>query len=303
MSLESRPTQRVVQILQFLTTHPDRPYGIAELCRSLGLSKSTCTAIVNDLRRFGYVLQDPDTKGYRVGPGLITGGQAMLARFPDVRRGIGALEDVAMRLDLSCSVVGLADQQIIVLHRLGPRNPFHGLTRVGGTIPFIPPWGGSLVAWGEASQLNDWLSRAPVSIDRVHADGLRHSLVVGRRRGFFVVTEPPAGSEERRELTRLRLETLQGEEEAAAIHRIIGRRDYYIDDLESNVEYEVDHLDVPIPAGATDAPISFLTNLFGRPMSGAQINEVARQMAEAAMACGRAIQAVRTTAEPNASVI
>jgi len=282
----SNPTRRVIQILDFLAARPGRGYGLAELCRSLTLSKSTCIAIVSELTAAGYLIQDPTTRAYRLGPALITGGQAVLSRFPDIRPGLGVLESAAVALGLSCSVVGAADERIVVLARVGSPDPFHGLTRVGGSIPFVPPWGAALVAWGSDTELDEWLARAPSTLSGAQAKALRRSLRAGRQRGYFVVREPPQGSAFHRDLVRLRDQEGTDEE---ALRRLLARLDYYIDEFSPKISYALDHLDVPILLGEGAAPLSFLTTLFGRKLPGEDIKDIARQMTQATVRCAELI--------------
>ena len=70
----SPPTQRVVDVLDFLARHPHDRFGVSELARRVGQSKPTCLGIVITLAESGYLVRDPADKTYRLGPSLISLG-------------------------------------------------------------------------------------------------------------------------------------------------------------------------------------------------------------------------------------
>ena len=58
----SPPTQRVVDVLDFLARHPHDRFGVSELARRVGQSKPTCLGIVVTLAESGYLVRDPADK-------------------------------------------------------------------------------------------------------------------------------------------------------------------------------------------------------------------------------------------------
>src|SRR6266568_959736 len=73
----SQSLERGLQILSSFSEH--RPVlGIADLARAAGLTKSTAHRYVATLAKLGYVVQDPDTRKYSLGPRVIDLGFAAL---------------------------------------------------------------------------------------------------------------------------------------------------------------------------------------------------------------------------------
>src|SRR4051812_20278945 len=72
----SRPTDRVVAILNALAENPQQPMGLSELAKGLGLSVATCHAIVTQLVTANYLTRKKETKRYCLGPRVVRVGRA-----------------------------------------------------------------------------------------------------------------------------------------------------------------------------------------------------------------------------------
>ena len=67
---KSQSLERGLAILS--SFHSDRPLiGVAELSRELSLSRSTAHRYIATLAQLGYLMQDPDSKRYRLGPKVL----------------------------------------------------------------------------------------------------------------------------------------------------------------------------------------------------------------------------------------
>jgi len=66
-------SQSLVRGLAILSSfHSDRPLiGVAELSRELSLSRSTAHRYIATLAHLGYLMQDPDSRRYRLGPKVL----------------------------------------------------------------------------------------------------------------------------------------------------------------------------------------------------------------------------------------
>ncbi len=65
----SPPTERVVQVLDYLVARPGLRFGLSELARELELSKPTCLGILTALTDAGYLIRDPADEDLRPRPG------------------------------------------------------------------------------------------------------------------------------------------------------------------------------------------------------------------------------------------
>src|SRR5690348_17024184 len=119
MPRASNPTGRVVAILDFLSARPERAYGLSELARSLGINKATCLTVLGGLVQAGYLLQDPETKSYSLGPSSLALGNAALARFPAVGPARAVTQSLADEFGLVCTVMVRANNNLVVLTEAG----------------------------------------------------------------------------------------------------------------------------------------------------------------------------------------
>jgi DNA-binding IclR family transcriptional regulator len=186
----SPPTERVLDVLDFLTARPNERFGLSELARRLGISKPTCLGIVNALARRGYLVRDPADLTYGLGPALIGAGRAAQGSFAVGHVARRHLQTLSKRYGTTCTASAVIGDQIMVLERTGPA---HGSVRVGQLYPFAPPVGLMYVLWDHDDALDRWLAKRPtlpVKLDKAH---LRRVVAECRRRGYLVESLTPSG--------------------------------------------------------------------------------------------------------------
>lgn len=187
----SPPADRVVTILDFLARHPDQRFGLSELARRTGLSKSTCLGIATSLTDAGYLLRDDPDKTYRLGPGLISLGRAAQQ---SLRVGPGAREQL-LRLSedfaTSAALSAVVDDRITVLELVAAPNAHLGV-QAGQSYPFAPPVGLMFVLWDDHA-LQDWLARQPTIPLRSESERLQRVVAECRADGYLVERLTPGG--------------------------------------------------------------------------------------------------------------
>ena len=72
MALFSQPTARALAILDLLMANPNQAFGLTEMTRRLNLNKATCHAILTTMSSYGYLVQHPKTRAYRLGLRVVT---------------------------------------------------------------------------------------------------------------------------------------------------------------------------------------------------------------------------------------
>jgi DNA-binding IclR family transcriptional regulator/rubrerythrin len=193
MPRASNPTGRVVAILDFLAARPERPYGLSELARSLGINKATCLTVLGGLVQAGYLLQDPEAKTYTLGPSSLALGNAALVRFPAVGPARAVMEALAEELGVVCTVMVRANNNLVVLTEAGTPGPLRAtVSRVGLRTPFIPPLGATFIAWATPTEFESWMARAQPALADSERTELRRVVATIRARGFHV-TQLAAG--------------------------------------------------------------------------------------------------------------
>src|SRR6478736_2772884 len=151
---ESNPTLRVVRILDFLASRPDESFGLSEMARILQMNKATCLTILGGLVETGYLLQDPESKSYSLGPSSIALGHAAAARLPALDPALGVMHDLRDELGLECVAMVKAANHLVLLGPQGPRGLLTPITgRPGFRAPFVPPMGATLMAFAPPSEL------------------------------------------------------------------------------------------------------------------------------------------------------
>lgn len=283
MTATSNPTRRVVKLLDFLIAHPTEGFGLSELARQINVSKATCLAVASTLVEAGYLLQHPQRKTYTVGPALIAAGQAGLSRFPDVNLALEPLRALAVDESLACTVVSPADDQMVVVARVGPADPLRGLSNVGMRVPLVPPYGAVLVGWSDNGTLDAWLRRPPNPLRPDEVDSLRQSIHLARQRGYVVSRELPEDHPRRAEL-----EALRGSSgppnwaELTELTAVRRRTGYFIDEIDPDQSYRVNHLDVPVLSRSGWPVLGLEAILFGSQLTGRQLDRLGRKLMKVA---------------------
>jgi DNA-binding IclR family transcriptional regulator len=188
MARPSPQTERVVAVARLLAAHPDEGFTISELSRRLRLNKATCYPMVAALADAGWLVRDPVTKAYRLGPELITIGEAAGRSLPAVQLARPAMVELATELGVTCAaftcdggVATLADQVWDVRSTVQP-------LRVGLWSPVRAPFGAVFTAWSDDDEIERWLK----GVDDALRSSYRAALTAARSRGFVVELRTPA---------------------------------------------------------------------------------------------------------------
>lgn len=187
----SPPTERVVQILDFLAGRPEERFGVSELARRVGLSKPTCLGIVTSLSDAGYLVRDATDKTYRLGPSLITLGhkaQESMRVSPAAR---AELRRLSARFGVTAALSGVIDDRITLLDLVAPAGARPGV-EVGQSYPFAPPVGLMFVLWDDEAE-RDWLAKEPTIPLRTDTNRLKRVIAACRADGYLVERQTPGG--------------------------------------------------------------------------------------------------------------
>ncbi|MFM1723991.1 helix-turn-helix domain-containing protein [Rhodococcus sp. PAM 2766] len=191
----SPPTERVVQILDFLVAREEQRFGLSELARALSISKPTCLGILSELVSAGYLTRDPASKTYGLGPALIAAGRAAQRGFAIGSIARNQLDTLAAELGAVCTASAVVGDQVMILETVAPPGVALGRTaaRVGQAYPFAPPVGLMYVIWSSDDDLEAWLRRdpaLPVVLDR---ELLGRVVADCRNVGYLVERLTPVG--------------------------------------------------------------------------------------------------------------
>jgi len=287
VALFSQPTARALAILDLLMANPHQAFGLTEMTRRLNLNKATCHAILTTMATYGFLVQHPKTKAYRLGPSIIAAGNAAFAQFPVLEYARPALESLASDLDIGFAVIGHSKSHVVLLALYGNASALIDSFQLGLRLPNIAPIGACFTAWSPARHLEAWLTAAHEArgeYDEKLDRRLRMSVIGIRARGFEVALKTRAEAKLHKNLERIHnawnLKDL--EQTAENYQRALCEECVHLDRIDPRARYDVSTINVPDFAYRKLPEICFAAGSFHKPVSGAEIERVARRMQTAA---------------------
>lgn len=187
----SPPTERVVQVLDFLASRPEERFGVSELARRVGLSKPTCLGIATALTEAGYLVRDSDDKTYRLGPALIRLGHRAQQSMRVTPAARAELRNLSTRFGVTAALSGVIDDRITLLDLIAPAGVRPGV-EVGESYPFAPPVGLMFVLWDDDAE-KTWLAKEPTIPLRSDTERLSRVVAECRADGYLVERRTAAG--------------------------------------------------------------------------------------------------------------
>jgi DNA-binding IclR family transcriptional regulator len=153
------------------------------------MNKATCLTILRTLTAKGYVLQDPATKTYGLGPSVVALGNAGGMHFPAAHQAREAMRTLSLELGLSCGAIGLAAKQLVLLDRYGSSDPLNFTNRLGQRSPFAPPLGVTFIAWQEARDFERWLASGDPPLSQQQKAQQHRAVAFVRSHGYAVAQQ------------------------------------------------------------------------------------------------------------------
>lgn len=115
-----------------LLAHSDRPLGLTEIARHLGVAKSNVHRMLQALVELHYVIRDEEGMGYSASIKLWELGSAVLSRL-DLRRHAEAwMERLMEATDESVHLSVLDRGEVVYVHKVDSPNPVRAYTQIGG---------------------------------------------------------------------------------------------------------------------------------------------------------------------------
>lgn len=173
----------MIAITRLLAAHPDEGFTITDLARRLRMNKATFYPMVVALAEAGWLVRDPWTKTYRLGPELITLGEAAATSLPAVPLARPAMVELATELGVTCAAFTAADGTVTLVDQVwDPRSTTQPL-RPGLWARVRAPFGAVFVAWDDDA-LDAWVGDA-------EARPYRRAIEASRTRGYVVELSVP----------------------------------------------------------------------------------------------------------------
>lgn len=287
MALFSQPTARALAILDLLMANPTQAFGLTEMTRRLNLNKATCHAILTTMANYGFLVQHPKTKAYRLGPSIIAAGNAAFAQFPVLEYARPELESLQSELNIGFAVTGRSKLHQVLLALYGHATPLIDSFQLGLRLPNTAPIAACFTSFCPARELEAWLSRAHEArgaYDEKLDQRLRVAAIGIRARGYEVTLKTRAEATLMVELKRIHEAWSLAALEAAANQFQLDLCDefYHLDRIDPKASYDVSTISVPVFVYKEVPVMCFVGGSIDKPISGAQIEDIASRMKESA---------------------
>ncbi|GIV80035.1 IclR family transcriptional regulator [Litorilinea aerophila] len=185
-------TQAVVRALSLLKAFSDaRPaWHLTELAQAVGLNKTTAYRLLSTLERAQFLVRDPATGAYRLGPELIALGASAL-RSNDLRSiSRPSLEALAAETGETTSLEILVNDQVLILDEVSTRYRLGVSQDVGSRLPAHATSTGKVLLAHQPAAMVEALLQQPLArlTERTLVDPtmLRQELEQVRRQGYAV---------------------------------------------------------------------------------------------------------------------
>jgi DNA-binding IclR family transcriptional regulator len=285
--LFSQPTARALAILDLLMANPTQAFGLTEMTRRLNLNKATCHAILTTMANYGFLVQHPQTKAYRLGPSIIAAGNAAFAQFPVLEYARPELEALQNDLKVGFAVTGRSKLHLVLLALYGHATPLLDSFQLGLRLPNTAPLAACFTAFSPAKELEGWLTRAHEArggYDEKLDQKLRVAAIGIRARGYEITLKTRAEEKFTTELNRIHNAwSLAALEDAANQFQLDLCDEYYhLDRVDPKARYDVSTIAVPVFVYKEIPVMCFVAGSIDKPISGAQIDEIANRMKQSA---------------------
>ena len=286
----SPQTSRVVDLFEVLAADPGRGLTLAEVTRQLGVHKASCHSMLSALTGRGWLVRDPTSKTYQLGPAMLRLGAAASSRLPALDLARPAMDALAAATGSHCIAFLVGDDHVTVAHQVRnirvPSTPM----AIGTELPTRPPYGAALAAWVPPDVRERWLSQVPDDA----RDRYRAALAAAQRRGYAVglhvlpdvrlqelaslirAAEIGAGADGSASGGRL------GDLAEALTDELVHREDWFPADFLTSRQYDVSHIDAPVFDGS--GRVVLIISLVPVPsaLAGSRVSELGELVASTA---------------------
>ena len=125
---------RVIQILR-LIVQEHKQFGVTEISQALSINKSTAFGILKALQTEGFVVKDPDTKRYTMGPGLFDLSTMIFKRTDLATLARPFLEQLAEQVGETVFLGARQNDQVKFIEVVEGKKDLKISSHVGAKIP------------------------------------------------------------------------------------------------------------------------------------------------------------------------
>jgi DNA-binding IclR family transcriptional regulator len=126
--------EKAVNIICLLSQHGS-PLKLEDLVKVSGMKKTSCFRIVQTLMRSNFVSKDPETKGYFIGPGMISIGFSALDRVGVRGIALPFMKEIRKKTGTTVNLAILSGAEVIFVERLQSAHIIEANLRIGSRLP------------------------------------------------------------------------------------------------------------------------------------------------------------------------
>jgi len=148
----SPPTERVVAVMHLLGGDPERGFSLADISRTLGISRATGHAILASLAHHRWVVRHEPSASYSWGPAI-----GALARPTADREFRPLLASLSESVGAQVFLARRDGATLVVTDSVGDSLAAPRVT-AGLRMPLVAPFGRDYVAWAGEQAIKGWLA-------------------------------------------------------------------------------------------------------------------------------------------------
>lgn len=255
---------------------------MAEIVRATGINVGSCFAVLSSLVDNGFLSRDDVQKSYGLGPALIAVGQAAFEHNPITACAQRAVKDLAYDLDAAVILTTKLGWDQLVLGVAESRSGHKFEVGLGQRLALTPPLGAHLVAWSSPAEIDAWIERAHPG--QQTAAEWRAGLELIRERGYQVSLRDPGKAGFSEMLARMSADDpVLEQSEAIEVVNEYGWDLLILKDINSEESYAVSTIAAPIFLERGKPPLCLCAGVFGRKLSGAEVDDYVHKIMETCM--------------------
>jgi DNA-binding IclR family transcriptional regulator len=165
--------------MHLLAADPERNFSLADICRSLGISRATGHAILGTLAQHRWVVRHESSASYSCGPAI-----AALCKPTNDREFRPLLDSLSETAGAQVFLARRENATLIVTDSVGDSLTGPRVT-AGLRMPLVAPFGRDYVAWAGEPAIKAWLAGIGEPSPKLHKR-LTAVLAQVRERGYVI---------------------------------------------------------------------------------------------------------------------
>ena len=268
-------------VLSLLSRHPDASFTLSEICQRLDLNVSTAHSLLNALTAAEFLVRQPTTKRYSLGPELVRIGAAAASRqvtlTEHARERMGRLAEATGRQCVASTVLG---GDIVIIAKAGSAGPLGMTMDIGARMPLRPPFGTVFVAWSGEVSIRSWLEET-IPYSGPLMQQCLDALSAVRSQGYSVGMS--ISDELSEQIWRPSAVTWASTDKQSrlAFEQLI-LNEYLVTELHADQQYAIGNISAPVFGADGRVVIALAIPYFNETLAGSLLAEHARLLVQAA---------------------